>query len=142
MSMDHSGSSAICSDFQNCQYERSEFLVRVVNQRSAATTDAMLGFAEIDSASDRSSGVAYKPAAQEIAKRCRCDVYQVLGAVIAHEPGHLILGPNAHSAFGVMHPFLWSVTIRVDQDKRMGLYADQTRRLQGAVKKLLPSQTE
>jgi len=64
----------------------------------------MLGFTELDEASGSSSAGVLYPAAVETAKRYRCDVFQIVGAAIAHEIGHLILGANAHAPQGLMTP--------------------------------------
>jgi hypothetical protein len=64
----------------------------------------MLGFTEVDEVIGISAAGVYYPSAVEVAKKCQADVFQILGAAIAHEVGHLILGANAHSPGGVMSP--------------------------------------
>jgi hypothetical protein len=49
----------------------------------------------------------YYPAALEMASRWRVGVAEILGAAIAHEVGHLLLGADAHAPFGLMQA-AWS----------------------------------
>jgi len=46
------------------------------------------------------------PAIRAIASELRADPAHLLGATIAHELGHLLLGPNSHDREGVMSPRL------------------------------------
>ena len=50
---------------------------------------------------DGYAGVFYRRV-METAKKEECDTGLMLGATMAHEIGHLLLGSNAHSARGVM----------------------------------------
>jgi hypothetical protein len=54
---------------------------------------------------------------------------QILGYVIAHELGHLLLGSNAHSSLGVMRPH-WSRTeLQSISMGRLSFTADQGRQI-------------
>jgi len=92
-----------------CQRDRegAEFWLRIVTTRPAATTKDVLGFTELDDTQNSGSGGVYYPKALEMAKKWRIGVAEVLGAAIAHEVGHLLLGADAHSAYGVMQA-AWS----------------------------------
>ena len=87
-----------------CQRELgpSEFWVRIVKRAPAATSAEMLGFAELDEGLGRASAGVYYPAAVALAEKWPARVGEILGAAIAHETGHLILGVHAHSMRGVM----------------------------------------
>jgi hypothetical protein len=86
-----------------CQRERgpAEFWLRIETRRPKAATDGVLGFTEIDPETGASAGIYY-PAAVEMAKRCQVGIGEILGAAIAHEVGHLLLGAKAHSTRGIM----------------------------------------
>jgi hypothetical protein len=87
-----------------CQRERgpSEFWVRIVKRAPAATSAEMLGFAELDEGLGIASAGVYYPAAAALAEKWPARIGEILGAAIAHETGHLMLGVNAHSPRGVM----------------------------------------
>ena len=90
-------------DFPLRQPRSGELLVRIVDWKPLAATQGMLGYVGVDRASSVRFAAAYQPAVDKIAKAFACEPYQVLGAVIVHEIGHLILGP-AHGRHGLMHP--------------------------------------
>ena len=64
----------------------------------------------------------------------------LLGAVVAHELGHLLLGPNSHSPWGIMKPDLERTdmtgislsALGFDSRQREALYAAVARRVQAA----------
>lgn len=64
---------------------------------------AYAGFGAETTGTTRRAGIFF-PAVQATASRFHAEVYQVLGAAIAHELGHLLLGADSHSRRGVMHP--------------------------------------
>jgi hypothetical protein len=87
-----------------CQRERGpwEFWLRIVNHRPATTSADVLGFAELDEGTGNGLAGIYHPAAVARAKKWSVRVGDVMGAAVAHEVGHLILGANVHSRRGVM----------------------------------------
>jgi hypothetical protein len=80
-----------------------EFLVRIVDRKPLSATPEMLGFVGVDQVSHVRFAAAYEPAVEKTAKGFACETDQVLGTVMVHEIGHLILGP-AHARGGIMHP--------------------------------------
>jgi hypothetical protein len=62
----------------------------------------MLGFTELDARQLSGSSGTYYPAAVELARKEAAPIGAILGAAIAHEVGHLLLGANAHFYHGVM----------------------------------------
>lgn len=80
----------------------ADFWLRIAARKSAAATGE-LGYAELDALHQiGSAGVSYQ-AAEEVAQRCHTETFQILGAAIVHEIGHLMLGGAiAHSRTGVM----------------------------------------
>src|SRR5260370_10440677 len=87
-----------------CQRERapSEFWLRIVSRRPAGTSTRVLAFSELDETPGLRSAGVYYPAAVEAAGKNGLAAGTVLGAAIAHEVGHLVLGENAHSQEGLM----------------------------------------
>lgn len=114
-----------------CQRELgpAEFWFRILARRPRATSDDMLGFTELDERlGTASSGVSYSAAVQA-AKEYDRDVFQVLGAAIAHEVGHLLLGANAHTHLGVMCPYWGRTQFELISISELIFTADQSKRL-------------
>jgi hypothetical protein len=88
-----------------CQRDRepAEFWVRIVVHKPAAPAE-VLAFAEIDDDLGMRSAGVYYPAIVEAAARYGIPAGTLLGAVFAHEVGHLVLGAKAHSHHGLMSP--------------------------------------
>jgi hypothetical protein len=87
-----------------CQRERgsAEFWMSIVAKKPASAGRDALGFTEQgETRLGGSAGVLY-PAAVELSATSQTDPGAILGAAIAHEVGHLILGANAHTPRGVM----------------------------------------
>lgn len=104
-------------------------LVPNLVQKPPATSDDMLGFTELDERlGNGSSGVSY-PAAVQAAKEYDCDVFQVLGAAIAHEVGHLLLGAKAHTPRGVMCLHWGRTQFELISISELIFTADQSKRL-------------
>jgi predicted metalloprotease len=82
------------------------FVIRLRNDHppkasGPASLDAM-GRAYVSAPNDGYIADIYYKAVQEIAERYGTDADGLLGYVIAHELGHLLLGPG-HSPHGIMH---------------------------------------
>jgi len=93
----------VTGKFPSHPIESENFLVRIVDRRPLHASPQMLGFVASDPASHIRYAAAYIPAVDRMAKAFACDTHVVLGTVIAHEIGHLILGPS-HARKGIMHP--------------------------------------
>jgi len=80
-----------------------EFDVRIVVRHPRERHGHALGFAVLpDGANEaRPYAVICYPVAEVMAHLSMADTFQVVGAAIAHEVGHLLLGPN-HSSAGLM----------------------------------------
>jgi len=89
-----------------CQRDRQpgEFWVRIVIHKPAAVRPEVLASAEIDDDLGMRSAGVYYPAIVETAARHGIPAGALLGAVFAHEVGHLVLGAKAHSHHGLMSP--------------------------------------
>ena len=111
---DHSGINLVWFDCdirdegwtteETCGRQRgaAEFWLRITLKRPPATKVGALAFTELDDRTGDGAAGVYYPAVVEMAKKWRNREGDVLGAAIAHEVGHLILGANAHAGFGVM----------------------------------------
>lgn len=86
--------------------EPTHFVLRVMTASMAMklpTSDHPLGFAH-ECGDDQPGCVAniFYARVAELARRTRTAPETILGHAMAHEVGHLLLGPNSHSSSGVM----------------------------------------
>lgn len=120
-----------------CQRELgpAEFWMRIVTRRTAVATADMLGFTDLDESQDHGSAGVYYPAAVEMAAQWHATVGEILGAAIAHEVGHLILGANAHSPSGVMFAHWGRAQFERIGISGLNFTADQARMLREGVER-------
>ena len=89
---------------QGCSrtYGPRDLVLRITYHVSTATSDAAFGVAWL--AADGSGRYAdvFWNRAQELCTNSNADLAQILGNVMAHEMGHLLLGVNSHSVSGLM----------------------------------------
>jgi len=77
--------------------------------------------------------------------RCKCaehsqaDVWQVLGAAIAHEVGHLLLGSAAHSGQGVMRATWEKEQLELASIGELVFTTEQAAKIRSAVTSLMRS---
>ena len=78
--------------------------VRIIAHTPSSKSDAAFGVAFLaPDGTGRYSDVFWKRA-QGLHANSNVDVGGILGSVIAHEMGHLLLGSNAHAISGIMRP--------------------------------------
>jgi hypothetical protein len=113
-----------------------EFWFFIVRRKPRAKSDEMVGFTDWDEISNKGLAGAYYPAAVELARRYRidCDAYQILGAAIAHEVGHLLLGANAHSSLGLMQAFWGPAQVKRISTGSLNFTSDQSKQIQNAIR--------
>jgi hypothetical protein len=70
-----------------------------------------------------------------LAHQATADLYQILAAAIAHEMGHLILGPKSHSAFGVMSPRFEEEQVRMIGHRWLRFTSAQNKLIQSEVRR-------
>jgi len=80
-----------------------DFDIRIVVRQPRERHASALGLAVLPegAAEGRPYAVIYYPVAEVMAQMSMADAFQVVGAAIAHEVGHLLLGAN-HSRTGLM----------------------------------------
>jgi len=112
-----------------------EFWFFIVVRRPRGNSVEMVGFTDWDESSTKGLAGAFYPSAALLAQRYRndCDVYQILGAAIAHEVGHLILGANAHSSLGLMQAVWDAAQVKRISTGALNFTPDQSKRLQNAI---------
>lgn len=82
----------------------TEFSLQMLQRRPRNLRGDTAGFAVVSPGEEKRAGYAgiTYPTVEETANTFEVDVRIVLGAVVAHELGHLLLGSNAHSPGGIM----------------------------------------
>lgn len=81
---------------------RGEVIVRIASATRLSERDS-LGFSFVDPAGQAGTlATIYQDRVRTLAAASRVDEGQLLGRVIAHEIGHLLLGTSAHAESGLM----------------------------------------
>jgi hypothetical protein len=89
---------------QGCAEPRGRSLSIRVVRHSLTLTDSVFGASFLDEHGSGVYGDIFFDNAQRMSEAARLNVGDVLGHVIAHELGHLLLGRDAHSQIGIMRP--------------------------------------
>ncbi|MDR3699315.1 MAG: hypothetical protein P4L56_06740 [Candidatus Sulfopaludibacter sp.] len=86
----------------------SEFWLQLLSERPAKLPESVLGFSLITNEPSNDGGYAAVTwqGIRALVDCLKIDTVPVLSAAIAHELGHLLLGPHAHSHDGVMKSHL------------------------------------
>ena len=88
-------------------------------ERLSRTTDS-LGFALFpDDGSFGRFATAFAHDADQLARRRKIGREIILGEVVAHELGHLLLGPGSHSNSGIMNASWHAKELQIIADKKM-----------------------
>jgi hypothetical protein len=112
---------------------RAEFWMRVVTHRPVGTSATVLGFTEFVGGCRSDSAGVYYPAAVDGGNSGVASVGEILGAAIAHEVGHLILGAHAHSSGGVMYASWGQMELRLVHLRQLYFSTDQAKLLRERV---------
>ncbi len=106
-----------------------EFRLLILNLRPSRNKGDKTGFAVIPrEAAQRYAGVFY-PMVEDGARNLDADPAHLLGAVMAHEIGHLLLGSQAHSRAGIMCPHFRQENIRMATRGELLFTAEQAERI-------------
>ena len=89
---------------QGCSESRGRCLSIRVVRHSLSLTDSVFGASFLDAHGSGVYGDIFFDNAQRMSEAAHVSVGDVLGHVIAHELGHLLLGRDAHSQIGIMRP--------------------------------------
>jgi hypothetical protein len=91
-------------DAQSCHRidPPEHFALRIISDATNSTRDAVFGIAFLSpDGSGESSDVFWKRA-EDLHATSNLDLGSILGSVMAHEMGHLLLGSHAHAVGGIM----------------------------------------
>jgi len=82
----------------------SEFWMNITASKPRQTSGEVLGFTVLDEAGNGGSSGVHLPAVEELVTPGGARLGDILGAAMAHELGHLLLGADSHSLTGVITP--------------------------------------
>lgn len=85
-------------------YSPGDIVLRITRHVSGTTSDSAFGIAWLADARRGRYADVFWPRVEDFHSTSNLDVGLVLGAVMAHEMGHLLLGINSHSVKGLMQP--------------------------------------
>jgi hypothetical protein len=89
---------------RRCQIPPGQkFLVLRIVPKALKAADSIFGMAFLSEGRGTYSDVFYD-SVEKLHQECGASVPRVLGHVMAHELGHLLLGSNAHAEIGIMRP--------------------------------------
>jgi hypothetical protein len=109
-----------------------DFQLKVANDKPPMTTAGMLGFTDAGG----SAGVYY-PTVLRQARYYFVDASKILAAAVVHEVGHMLLGPGAHAAGGVMFASWGPHQFELIRASKLDFAGDQAWLLQSEVKRRL-----
>ncbi len=109
--------------------------LRLVAQRIVPAKDEALGYSFVDPTSGEQGHLAdlLYPAIEQTARQWQAGVSTILGAVMAHEIGHLLLDSHAHSSSGVMSASFGYTQITQAGKGELLFTADQAARIRSQV---------
>ena len=120
------GGTAACNEMD----EPAHLSLRITSQVARSTSDTAFGVAFLASDGTGRYGDVFWKRAQELHANSKVDLALILGSVMAHEMGHLLLGSNAHAISGIMRAHWESTELRriamgtllflPEQGRRMG----------------------
>lgn len=96
--LDSNGEASGCNVVEGS----GNLVLRIISHVASSTSDAAFGVAFLGpDGTGRYSDVFWNRA-QELHADSNVDIAGILGSVMAHEMGHLLLGSNAHAISGIM----------------------------------------
>jgi len=82
--------------------EPGDLILRITTKIARSTNDAAFGLAYLGADGNGRYADVFWPRIEELQASSKIDAGRLLGAVMAHEMGHLLLGSNAHAVGGIM----------------------------------------
>lgn len=123
------GGAAACHPFS----DPFSLVLLIVPNAAPPTADAIFGIAFLGpDGIGRNADVFWKRV-QELQTNSKVDTANLLGCVMAHEMGHLLLGPNAHAVSGIMEPHWQDWELRNISMGTLRFLPEQSRRMRARV---------
>ena len=131
------GGAAACDPF----FDPLSFVLLIAPDAAPSTADAIFGVAFLGpDGTGRNTDVFWKKV-QELQTNSKVDTAILLGCVMAHEMGHLLLGPNAHAVSGIMQPHWQDWELRNMSMGTLRFLPEQGRRMRARVARRITART-
>lgn len=117
--------------------DRKHLVLRIV-PKALSAADSIFGMAFLVG-NDGAYADVFFDSLEVLHRDCGASVARVLGHVMAHEVGHLLLGSNSHSSVGIMCPSWHSEHLRMVGMGTLFFTPDQARVIRGKIFNLQPS---
>ena len=115
---------------RRCQIPPSEkFLVMRIVSKALTSAESIFGMAFLSEGRGTYSDLFYD-SVEKLHQECGASVPRVLGHVMAHELGHLLLGSNAHVEIGIMRPRWHGEQLRAVERGTLFFTPEQARLMQ------------
>jgi hypothetical protein len=110
----------------------TDFPVQILDRQPSSRSRDAAGFAVTHPGAGAYAAVSY-PQVLAAADQCDQPPFLVLGATIAHEIGHLLLGPKAHSPRGIMSARIGCDELRLASRGELRFERSEAQRLRSEV---------
>jgi len=107
----------------------NSLILRITDHAATATSDSAFGVAFLGAGGIGQYGDVFWNRVEELRSRSGVDDGAVLGSVLAHEMGHLLLGSNAHSISGIMKPRWNAAELRAIAEGSLMFLPEQEQRM-------------
>ncbi|PYX01499.1 MAG: hypothetical protein DMG86_10090 [Acidobacteria bacterium] len=106
-----------------------QFLVMRIVSKALTSAESIFGMAFLSEGRGTYSDLFYD-SVEKLHQECGASVPRVLGHVMAHELGHLLLGSNAHVEIGIMRPRWHGEQLRAVERGTLFFTPEQARLMQ------------
>lgn len=117
--------------------DRKHLVLRIV-PKALSAADSIFGMAFLVGGGGVYGDVFFD-SIEALHRDCGASIARVLGHVMAHEVGHLLLGSNSHSSVGIMCPSWHSEQLRMVGMGTLFFTPQQARTMRGKISNLQPS---
>jgi hypothetical protein len=105
----------------------SKLLAMRIVPKALNAADSIFGMAFLSQEGHGAYGDVFYESVETLHQQCNASVPRVLGHVMAHELGHLLLGSNAHTEIGIMRPHWFSEQLRAVERGALFFSPEQAR---------------
>jgi hypothetical protein len=112
-------------------------VLRIV-PKALSAADSMFGMAFL-AGNGGVYGDVFFDSVEILHRDCGASIARVLGHVMAHEVGHLLLGSHSHSSIGIMCPSWHSEQLRRVEKGTLFFTPEQARAMRDKITNLQPS---
>ena len=110
--------------------DTGHLVLRIISYPASSTSDAAFGVAYLAPNGTGRYGDVFWERAQQLQAKWKADLGGILGSVMAHEIGHLLLGSNAHAISGIMRAHWESGELRRIAMGTLVFLPEQAKRMQ------------